>query len=137
MLTRGKDAEMQRSREKKTIRTYRDLNVYQLSYKLAVNIFNLTRNFPKEETYSLTSQICRSSRSVPANICEGWTKRKYENVFFKHLNDANGSCEETKTWLDFARDCNYISSNEHDSLMSDYREVGAMLNSLIINWQTF
>jgi len=128
---------MQRSREKKTVKTYRDLNVYQLSYKLAMEIFELSKKFPKEEIYSLTNQIRRSSRSVPVNIGEGWAKRKYENVFIRHLVDANGSCEETKIWLDFAKDCKYISKEEHDNLMSRYNEVGAMLNSLMKNWQTF
>ena len=128
---------MQRSKEKATVRTYRDLNVYQLSYKLAMEIFRITKKFPKEETYSLTTQIRKSSRSVPANIGEGWAKRKYENVFLRHLNDANGSCEETKIWLDFSRDCKYITIEEHDRIINGYNEVGAMLNSLMQNWQTF
>ena len=128
---------MQISKEKKTIRTYRDLNVYRLSYQLAMEIFKIIKKFPREETYSLTDQIKRSSRSIPTNIGEGWTKRKYENIFLKHLNDANGSCEETKIWLDFAKDCKYIGIDEHNNLTRKYKEVGAMLNSLIKNWQTF
>lgn len=128
----------QRSREKKKIiKTYKDLNVYLLSYKLAMEIFELTKKFPKEETYSLTGQIRRASRSVPANIGEGWAKRRYENVFLRHLVDANGSCEETKIWLDFSRDCKYINVKEHGKLTDKYNEVGAMLNSLMKNWRTF
>lgn len=134
---RSRDVEMQRGREKRTIKTYKDFNVYQQSYKLALEIFSLTRKFPKEEIYSLTSQICRSSRSIPANIAEGWTKRKYENVFFRHLNDANGSCEETKIWLDFSKDCGYMDDESHKQFIDKYKEVGAMLNSLLTNWQTF
>jgi four helix bundle protein len=102
-----------------------------------MEIFGITKKFPKEEMYSLTMQIRKSSRSVPANIGEGWAKRKYENVFMRHLNDANGSCEETKVWLDFSRDCAYITVEQHDSIINRYNEVGAMLNSLMQNWQTF
>lgn len=128
---------MEGSKVKKTVKTYRDLNVYQQSYRLAMKIFELTKKFPKEERYSLTDQIRRSSRSVPANIGEGWAKRKYENVFFRHLNDSMGSCEETKIWLDFSKDCNYITGGEHTSLINEYNEVGAMLNSLMKKWETF
>ena len=122
---------------KKTIKTYKDLNVYQLSYQLAMEIFVISKRFPKEENYSLTIQIRKSSRSVPANIGEGWAKRKYENVFIRHLNDSNGSCEETKIWLDFAKDCKYITDLEYQNLTKKYNETGAMLNSLMNKWQTF
>jgi four helix bundle protein len=132
-----KKLEMQESKKKNLVKTYYDLNVYQLSYKLAMEIFELTKKFPKEEIYSLTNQIRRSSRSVPANIGEGWAKRRYENVFLKYLQDANGSCEETKIWLDFAKDCQYINSKIYDELKGGYNQTGAMLNSLINNWQTF
>lgn len=134
---RSTETEIQRSREKNIIKTYRDLNVYQQSYRLALEIFKITKSFPKEETYSLTSQLMRSSRSIPANIGEGWAKRKHENIFLKHLHDANGSCEETKIWLDFARDCNYVNVEIHERLTIEYKEVGAMLNSLMRNWKTF
>ena len=124
-------------REKAKVKTYKDLNVFQLSYKLAMQIFEISKKFPKEETYSLTDQIRRSSRSMPANIAEGWGRRKYENVFIRHLSDANGSCEETKVWLDFAKDCKYLNTDEHKNLTDGYDEVGAMLNSLIKRWKTF
>ena len=123
--------------EKRIVKTYKDLNVFQQSYQLAMQIFEITKNFPKEEMYSLTDQIRRSSRSVSVNIVEGWAKRKYENVFLRHLNDSNGSCEETKIWLDFAKDCQYIEIREYDKLMTKYNEVGAMLNSLMNKWQKF
>ena len=128
---------MEEIKSKKVIRTYRDLNVYQESYRIAMDIFRITKCFPKEEIYSLASQIRRSSRSIPTNIAEGWAKRKYKNVFLRHLVDANGSCEETKVWLTFAKDCNYISEFEHNSMFEKYNHFGAMLNSLINNWQTF
>jgi four helix bundle protein len=119
------------------IKSYRDLSVYQLSYKLAMEIFEVTKKFPKDEVYSIFSQIRKSSRSIPANIAEGWAKRRYENVFLRHLNDSNGSCEETKVWLDFSKDCGYILSDIHTSLINEYNRVGAMLNSLMNNWKTF
>ncbi len=78
--------------EKKAIRTYKDLNVCQLSHNMAMEIFDLTKAFPKEETYSLTDQVRGSSNSIPANISEGWAKRKYKSVFPEYLYDANGSC---------------------------------------------
>ena len=80
---------MNEDRVKNIVKTYRDLNVYQLSYSLAIKLFELAKKFPKEETYSLTDQVKRASRSIPANIAEGWTKRKYENVFIRHLIDSN------------------------------------------------
>ena len=97
----------------------------------------MSRKFPQEEKYSLTNQIIRSSRSVPANIREGYAKRKYEQVFIKHLVDAIGSSEETRTWLDFARDCQYLSSDIYSEIDKKYKEIGSMLYGLIKNWKTF
>ena len=119
------------------IRIYSDLKVYQVSYQLAMEIFELSKKIPKVELYSLTSQIIRSSRSVSANISEGWAKRKYENVFLRHLVDAYGSCIETKTWLSFAKDCEYITLDQYNRLTKRYDEIGAMLSSLIKKWRTF
>ena len=121
--------------EKPKIKSCKDLKVYNLSYKLAMDIFFLTKKFPKEEIYSLTDQIRRSSRSVPANIREGFAKKIYSNVFIRHLVDSIGSSEETRTWLDFARDCEYISHDEHIKIEKQYDEVTAMLYSLIRNWK--
>ena len=87
------------------IKTVSDLEVFQLSYNFAMDIFRITRTFPKEERYSLTDQLIRSSRSISANIAEGWGKRIYENDFKRHLTYAIGSLEETKVWLLFAKDC--------------------------------
>ena len=78
------------------IQSFRDLNAYQLSFSLAEEIFHLSKKFSKEEHYSLTDQIRRSSRSIPANVAEGWAKRHFENVFKRHLVDSIGSCDETK-----------------------------------------
>lgn len=119
------------------IKSYKDLEVYKLSYRLAMEIFLLTSKFPKEEVYSLTSQIRNSSRSIVANIAEGWAKRRYENIFKRHLIDAIGSCEETKVWIDFSEDCKYISNTEHQRLVQNYEELGKMLNGLLQKWHTF
>src|SRR3990170_6647755 len=113
--------------KKITIRSCKDLTVYQLAYKLAMEIFEITKKFPKGEAYSLVDQIRRSSRSVPINIREGYAKRRYENVFIRHLNDSLGSSEETRGWLDFAKDCIYITKGEHKKLDDRYDEVNAML----------
>ncbi|MHC4417767.1 MAG: four helix bundle protein [Planctomycetota bacterium] len=119
------------------IKSVKDLNVYQIAYKLATEIFEITKKFPKEEIYSLTHQVRRSSRSVAINIREGYGKRKYEQVFIRHLNDSLGSSEETRGWLDFAKDCRYMTKDEHKRLDGKYDEVNAMLYSLMNNWQSF
>jgi four helix bundle protein len=118
------------------IKTVFDLEVYRLSYQLSMDIFNISRNFPKEEKYSLTDQVVRSSRSISANIAEGWGKRIYENEFKKHLVYAMGSLEETKTWLSFAKDCNYFTINVFDGLNLKCDELGAKIYKLFENWRT-
>lgn len=115
----------------KKYRGFRDLIVYQLSYKLAVEIFNTTKSFPKEEKYSLTDQIRRSSRSVPSNIAEAWSKRRYPKSFVNKLVDADGEASETTVWLDFSKDHNYISEEQHQYFINKYDEVSRMLNSMI------
>jgi four helix bundle protein len=116
---------------------YRDLKVFQLAYRLAMEIFNATKDFPKEERYSLTDQIRRSSRSVAANIAEGYRKRQYPKMFVSKLADSDGETTETQVWLDFARDCGYPSPEHHDELMKNYEEVGKMLGSMIAHPERF
>lgn len=116
---------------------YRDLKVYQLAYKLAMEIFKWSKTFPEDERYSLTSQIRRSSRSVAANIAEGYRKRQYPNMFVSKLADCDGEATETQVWLDFARDCGYLSPEHHKELKAGYEEVGRMLNGMIHNPQKF
>ncbi len=101
-----------------------------------MEIFSISKDFPKSETYALKNQIRNSSRSVSANIVEGWSKRKYENVFKRHLIDSIGSCEETKVWLDFAYDCNYITKPIHDKFIKGYEDISKMIQGLIRKWQT-
>ena len=86
------------------IKTFTDLDVYNLSHELAMEVFYLTQKLPPEEKYSLTDQVRRSSRSVAVNIAEGWGKRIYPANFKRHLADSNGSLEETKSWLLFSKD---------------------------------
>jgi four helix bundle protein len=118
------------------IKTVLDLGVFGLSYQLAMDIFNISRNFPKEEEYSLADQLIRSSRSISANIAEGWGKRVYENEFKKHLIYAMGSLEETKVWLYYAKDCKYINIESFDAQMLKYDELGAKIYKLFENWET-
>ncbi len=110
---------------------YRDLKVYQLAYRSAMDIFNESKSFPKEERYSLTDQIRRSSRSVAANIAEGFRKRQYPKMFASKLADADGEATETQVWLDFAFDCEYLSSERHDELLKAYEDVGRMLGTMM------
>src|ERR1700747_978210 len=95
------------------IRSAKDLIVYQKAYELAMEIFEISKHFPPEEKYSLTDQIRRSSRSVCTNIREAWAKRRYEAHFVSKLSDSDGENGETDSWLDFARDCKYLSKSKH------------------------
>jgi four helix bundle protein len=119
------------------IKSYKDLEVYRKSFGVAMDIFWMTRKFPKEEIYSLTSQITRSSRSVSANITEGWAKRNYESVFKQHLVHSLGSCAETQTWVDFALECKYIEEKVHKEFTSELEQIGKMLNKLHQNWKSY
>lgn len=116
---------------------FKSLKVYQMAYKLAMEIYHLSKSFPKEETYSLTDQIRRSSRSVCTNIVEGYRKRIYPKHFSSKMTDADGECSETIIWLDFAKDCTYISLKKHKELQEQYLEVGKMLGSMIENPDKF
>ncbi|HEY6232684.1 MAG TPA: four helix bundle protein [Pyrinomonadaceae bacterium] len=119
------------------LRGHRDLKVFQLAYELAMEIFNLSKTFPREEVYSLTDQIRRSSRSVAANLAEGFRKRRYPNMFVNKMTDCDGEATETQVWLDFALDCGYLSKENHDRLISGYEEVGRMLAGMIANAKRF
>jgi four helix bundle protein len=118
------------------IKSFSDLDVYQLSFQFAMEIFLLSKTFPGEEKYSLTSQIIRSSRSISANISEGFGKRFYENEFKRHLVYSAGSLEETKTWLSFAHSCGYITETEFSILELKTKEIGAKLFKLYKNWKS-
>ncbi|MDD2550891.1 MAG: four helix bundle protein [Bacteroidales bacterium] len=118
------------------IKTYKDLEVYKRSFDLAIEIFWLSRKFPKEEMYSLTSQINRSARSISANITEGWAKRNFEAVFKQHLINSLGSNAETENWLRFALECKYLDESTFGKLTSELDQIGKMLYALHKNWKT-
>ena len=118
-------------------RGYRDLKVYQLSYQLALDIHNITKKFPKEELYSLTDQIRRSSRSVPVNIAEGWKKRRYKKSFIAKVIDSAGEAGETEVWLDFSKDFGYMDEDTYQRLMAKYDEVNRMLYGMINKAEKF
>ena len=118
-------------------RGYRDLKVYQMAYRLAMEIFKESKKFPKEEVYSLTDQIRRSSRSVAVNIAEGYRKRRYPKMFVSKMTDADGESTETQVWLDFALDCDYLLKDRHKELIEGYEEVGRMLSSMINHPEKF
>jgi len=112
-------------------RGYRDLKVYQMAYRIALDIHQFTKTFPKEEKYSLTDQIRRSSRSVPANLAEAWKKRRYEKAFISKLIDCAGEAGETEVWLDFSKDFGYLKDDQYQQLMQRYDEVNRMLYGMI------
>jgi four helix bundle protein len=109
----------------------KELTVYVKAYMVAMRIFEASKRFPKEEQYALTGQIRRSSRSVCLNLREAWAKRRYPSHFVSKLTDCDGEVNETDTALDFARDCGYMSQEEHGDLAAQCREVGKMLGSMI------
>jgi len=119
------------------INSFRDLIVYQKAYKLAMEIFEITNNFPKEEKYSLTDQIRRSSRSVTSNLAEAWAKKIYVKSFVSKLIDSLGEEYETENWLDYSKDCKYITENSYNGLIKKYDEVRKMLISMIKNPEKF
>jgi four helix bundle protein len=110
---------------------FKNLLAYKKAYRLAMDIFEISKTFPKEETYSLTDQIRRSSRSVCSNIAESYRKRKYIKHFISKLTDTDAENSETSVWLDFSRDCNYIKSDLHSELNNRCIEVGKLINNMI------
>jgi len=119
------------------IKTVRDLKVYRKAFDSAMEIFELTKKFPKEETYSLTDQIRRASRSVCSNLSEGWRKRRYKAVFLNKLTDSGQEAAETQTWLEFSLHCKYIDENTFQRLDDDYEHIFAMLNAMENKVDTF
>ena len=105
------------------IRYHWELEVYSLSTEAAMKIFFVSKNFPKEETYSLTDQIRRSSRSVSSNIAESWRRRKYERAFVNKLNEAEAEAAETQVWLEYAVRCQYLDEGEGRDLHAQYDQI--------------
>ena len=119
------------------LRGHKDLKVFQLAYQIAMRIFEESKRFPKEERYSLTDQIRRSSRSVAANIAESYRRRRYPAMFISRIVDADAEATETQVWLDFACDCGYLSETSRSELCRAYEEIGKMLGSIMATPEKF
>ncbi|MGZ8531746.1 MAG: four helix bundle protein [Candidatus Binatia bacterium] len=114
-----------------SIRSFRDLDVYTQARQQAKNVFVISKRFPREERYSLTDQIRRSSRAVNAMIAEAWARRVYPAAFVNKIDEALGEAMETQAWLDHALDCGYVDEKAHSSLDESWQRIGAMLNRMI------
>jgi four helix bundle protein len=115
------------------VRSVKELTVYSKAFELSMRIFEITKRFPREEQYALTSQIRRSSRSVCLNLREAWAKRRYPAHFLCKLSDCDGENSETDSSLDFAVRCQYINDQQHSELTTLCAEIGRMLGSMILN----
>ena len=122
---------------KQNIRHFRDLDVYRRAFDAAIEIFQITKGFPSEEKFSLVDQIRRSSRSVCANLAEGWRKRKYMAVFKNKVTDSMQEASETQCWLEFCLACKYIDKNTFNKLDNEYEQLISMLNSMEMNAKKF
>jgi four helix bundle protein len=127
----------QRSEAAKRINSAKDLVVYQVAYALAMEIFELAKHFPHEERYALTTQIRNSSRSVCLNVREAWATRRYEAHFIGKLTDSDGENSETDSSLHFARDCKYISAEQHQALTNKCAEIERMFSSTMKKSSSF
>ena len=119
------------------IKTHRELDVYAKAFDAAMMIFGLSKRFPKEETYSLTDQIRRSSRSVCANLAEAWRKRRYEAHFVSKLSDCETEAAETQVWLEFAVKCEYVNRDEAAKLYKTYDEIIGTIVGMINHPETW
>jgi four helix bundle protein len=115
---------------KRLAKRVQDLEVYGLAFKTAMKIFEITKEFPNDDKYSLTDQVRRSSRSVCANLAEGWRKRRYKAVFVNKLLDAAQEAAESQVRLEFAKECDYIGAAEFQDLYERYEHTFAMLNNM-------
>lgn len=119
------------------VKSYRDLEVYKVSRELSRLIFELSKRFPKEEMYSLTDQVRRSSRSIGAQIAEAWGKRKYERHFVNKLTDSDAEQLETQHWIEIARDCSYLTEQQSTELLAKCCSIGRMLNTMLSKAHAF
>lgn len=116
---------------------FKDLLAYKKAFNIAMDIFQLSKSFPKEEKYALIGQIRRSSRSVCACIAESYRKRKYPAHFISKLSDADMENSETHVWLDFAFACEYLEKSTYERMLSEVMEIGKLLNFMILNPDKF
>jgi four helix bundle protein len=122
---------------RKRIRTHCDLEVYQKAFDSAMRIFELSKSFPREETYAMTDQIRRSSRSVCANLAEAWRKRRYERAFISKLSDCESEAAETQVWLEFAVKCGYMERDEASALYQSYDGIIGTIVGMINHPETW
>ncbi len=116
----------------KLFKSHKELDVYRLAYNISMEIFQVTSKLPKDENYSLVSQIRRSSRSVCANLAEAFRKRRYEKAFIAKLSDAEAEAAETQVWIDYMKGCNYISDDVHAHLFNEFENIiGEIVNMII------
>jgi len=115
----------------KIIKSHKELIVFQSAFKSSMEIFSISKSFPKEEVFSLTSQVRRSSRSVSANIAEAFRKRRYEKSFISKLSDSEAEAAETQVWLDYSLECGYLSENIYRNIFNDYEKIIGMLVNMI------
>ena len=120
-----------------TAKTFRDLEVWKIAFKAAQEIFRLSKDFPKEERYSLTDQVRRSSRAVTAMIAEAWGRRRYRAVFVNKLDEALGEANETQSWLAHTLRYEYITAVDFRSLDSEYQKIGGKLSRMIDRAEDF
>jgi four helix bundle protein len=115
----------------KILRSHKDLEVYQLAFRTSMEIFHISKSFPKDEIFSMTSQIRRSSRSVSANIAEAFRKRRYEKAFVSKLSDSEAESAETQVWLSYSLECGYLSETVHQKLFNNYDNIiGKIVNMI-------
>lgn len=112
-------------------RSFRELKVYQAAREAAVRIFELSKDFPREERFALTDQIRRSSRAVKAMLAEAWARRRYKAAFINKIDEALGEANETQSWLDDASDCAYLTTADFKKLDDKYQAIGGMLARMI------
>ena len=115
------------------LRTHRELVVWTRSFDLGMELFEITKSFPRAETYSLTDQMRRSSRSVAANIAEAWRKRRYRAAFVAKLSDAETEAAETQVWIEFAIRCGYLEQPDGDALIQRYEQLISTIVGMIAN----
>jgi four helix bundle protein len=126
-----------RAKSAERIKSVRDLVVYRKAFNAAMEIFEISKAFPREELYSLTDQIRKSFRSVCTNLSEAWRKRRYKAVFVNKLSDSGQEACETQTWLEFALACKYIEKQSFENLFNEYEEIFAMLHSMTEKTDSF
>ncbi len=128
---------MNSTTRKPIVQSYRDLEVYKAAFKLQQAVFKASKKFPREEMYSLTDQMRRSSRAIGANLAEAWAKRRYEAHFLSKLTDSDGELQETTPWIDSAHACEYLTEEQHTWFLQHIQSIGSMLGKMITTHTSF